>query len=151
MELRESDYAGLRKEAIEQGKVCHGEYNQHNVLMLKPGTAVTNFEHWGFDVQISDLYRFMRKILEKYSWDVRIGMEMLRAYHQKKPITTSEWENLRIRFSYPEKYWKLANYYYVHKKHWFPEKIQRNCRILSDRKKTGNILSGNALEAIRFK
>ena len=69
MELRESDYAGLRKEAIEQGKVCHGEYNQHNVLMLKPGTAVTNFEHWGFDVQISDLYRFMRKILEKYSWD----------------------------------------------------------------------------------
>ena len=32
MELRESDYAGLRKEAIEQGKVCHGEYNQHNVL-----------------------------------------------------------------------------------------------------------------------
>ena len=116
MELRESDYAGLRKEAIEQGKVCHGEYNQHNVLMLKPGTAVTNFEHWGFDVQISDLYRFMRKILEKYSWDVRIGMEMLRAYHQKKPITTSEWENLRIRFSYPEKYWKLANYYYVHKK-----------------------------------
>ena len=37
--------------------------------MLKPGTAVTNFEHWGFDVQISDLYRFMRKILEKYSWD----------------------------------------------------------------------------------
>lgn len=116
MELRESDYTGLRKEAIEQGKVCHGEYNQHNVLMLKPGTAVTNFEHWGFDVQISDLYRFMRKILEKYSWDVRIGMEMLRAYHQKKPITTSEWENLRIRFSYPEKYWKLANYYYVHKK-----------------------------------
>ena len=116
MELRESDYAGLRKEAIEQGKVCHGEYNQHNVLMLKPGTAVTNFEHWGFDVQISDLYRFIRKILEKYSWDVRIGMEMLRAYHQKKPITTSEWENLRIRFSYPEKYWKLANYYYVHKK-----------------------------------
>ena len=55
-------------------------------------------------------------LLEKYSWDVRIGMEMLRAYHQKKPITTSEWENLRIRFSYPEKYWKLANYYYVHKK-----------------------------------
>ena len=67
-------------------------------------------------MQISDLYRFMRKILEKYSWDVRIGMEMLRSYHQKKPITTSEWENLRIRFSYPEKYWKLANYYYVHKK-----------------------------------
>ena len=121
MELRESDYAGLRKEAIEQGKVCHGEYNQHNVLMLKPGTAVTNFEHWGFDVQISDLYRFMRKILEKYSWDVRIGMEMLRTI---------------IMYT---------------KKHWFPEKIQRNCRILSDRKKTGNILSGNALEAIRFK
>ena len=114
--LETTDYKNLRQQSLQSGSICHGEYNQHNVLMLKPGTAVTNFEHWGFDVQISDLYRFMRKILEKYSWDVRIGMDMLRAYHQKKPVTISEWENLRIRFSYPEKYWKLANYYYVHKK-----------------------------------
>ena len=132
--LRESGYQELRQKAETEGEVCHGEYNQHNVLILKSGTAVTNFEHWGFDTQMADLYRFMRKILEKYSWDVRIGMEMLRAYHQKKPITTSEWENLRIRFSYPEKYWKQLNYYYNANKAWIPEKNVEKLKTLESQK-----------------
>ena len=66
--LDETDYDDLRERAWREGQVCHGEYNQHNILMLKGdhfGTAVTNFGHWSFDIQIADLYRFMRKILEK--------------------------------------------------------------------------------------
>ncbi|MBU5479639.1 phosphotransferase [Blautia sp. MSJ-19] len=120
--LKESAYDSLRQTAMEQGCVCHGEYNQHNVLMLKNGTAVTNFEHWGFDIQMADLYRFMRKILEKYNWDIRLGREMLRVYHQTKAISTDEWQNLKLRFCYPEKYWKLANYYYTHRKTWISAK-----------------------------
>ena len=130
--LETTDYKNLRQQSLQSGSICHGEYNQHNVLMLKPGTAVTNFEHWGFDVQISDLYRFMRKILEKYNWDVRFGKEMLKAYHEIKPVSREEWINLKIRFSYPEKYWKLANYYYTHRKTWISvkntEKLQNLIR-----------------------
>lgn len=121
-ELKESEYENLRKTAIENGDVCHGEYNQHNVLMLQEGTAVTNFDHWGFDVQMTDLYCFMRKILEKYNWDIRMGKEMLKTYTQIKEISKDEWQNLKIRFSYPEKFWKLANYYYTHKKTWISAK-----------------------------
>ena len=130
--LRESGYQELRQKAETEGEVCHGEYNQHNVLILKSGTAVTNFEHWGFDTQMADLYRFMRKILEKYNWDVRFGKEMLKAYHEIKPVSKEEWTNLKIRFSYPEKYWKLANYYYTHRKTWISvkntEKLQNLIR-----------------------
>ena len=130
--LRESGYQELRQKAETEGEVCHGEYNQHNVLILKSGTAVTNFEHWGFDTQMADLYRFMRKILEKYNWDVRFGKEMLKAYHEIKPVSKEEWINLKIRFSYPEKYWKLANYYYTHRKTWISvkntEKLQNLIR-----------------------
>ena len=130
--LQKSDYQTLRQTAQEHGEVCHGEYNQHNVLLLKKGTAVTNFEHWGFDIQMSDLYRFMRKILEKYNWDLWLGREMLLAYHQIKPVSEAEWTNLGIRFSYPEKYWKLANYYYTHRKTWISvkntEKLQNLIR-----------------------
>ena len=71
---------------------------------------------------MADLYRFMRKILEKYNWDVRFGKEMLKAYHEIKPVSREEWINLKIRFSYPEKYWKLANYYYTHRKTWISVK-----------------------------
>lgn len=37
------------------------------------GTAVTNFGHWSFDIQVADLYRFMRKILEKYNWNLELA------------------------------------------------------------------------------
>ncbi len=64
--------------------------------LRKVETAVTNFDHWGFDVQMADLYRFMRKILEKYNWDVRFGKEMLKAYHEINPSSKDEWKNLRF-------------------------------------------------------
>lgn len=129
--LEHSSYENLREDAIREGCVCHGDFNQHNVLMTKEGTAVTNFGKFCFDVQMADLYRFMRKVLEKYNWDCRLAREMLRAYHQERPISPGEWENLRIRFSYPEKYWKLANYYFSHNKAWISEKnVQKQKNLI---------------------
>ena len=123
--LDETEYDSLREKVWREGQVCHGEYNQHNVLMLKgedETAAVTNFGHWNFDIQMADLYCFMRKILEKYNWNLNLAQEMLREYHRIRPISKAEWQNLRVRFTYPEKYWKLANYYYSHKKVWISEK-----------------------------
>ena len=115
---KRSGYRDLRRSAIEEGTVCHGEYNQHNVLMLRGSTAVTNFEKWSFDVPTADLYRFMRKVLEKNNWDVQLAREMLRAYHRQRKLSWEEIENLRIRFSYPEKYWKLGKLLF-----YSPEKL----------------------------
>ena len=84
--------------------------------MQRNGVAVTNFGQWSCDIQMADLYCFMRKILEKYQWDPGLAEKMLKTYHEKKPISAEEWENLKVRFSYPDKYWKLANYYYTHNK-----------------------------------
>ena len=120
--LVKSDYEKLRDKAGEEGLLCHGEYNQHNVLLCKNQAAVTNFDHFSFDMQISDLYCFMRKILEKYNWDVFLARRMLEQYDKIRPISSEEWENLQIRFTYPEKYWKLANYYFSHNKAWISGK-----------------------------
>lgn len=136
--LEDSGYEELRKTSMEEGRVCHGEYNQHNVLMIKGGTAVTNFGRWSFDVQMADLYRFMRKILEKYNWDLGLAGEMLRAYYQVKPITPAEWQNLKVRFTYPEKYWKLANYYFSHNKAWISEKnVEKQRKLIAQREVWG--------------
>lgn len=132
--LEESDYDIIRKEALESGAVCHGEYNQHNVLMTRTCPVVTNFRHWNFDVQMADLYRFMRKILEKYQWDMTLAREMLRTYHREKRITPEEWSLLRICFSYPDKYWKLANYYYSRNKVWVSEKNTEKLKALTAQK-----------------
>ena len=54
--LETTDYKNLRQQSLQSGSICHGEYNQHNVLILGKNTAVTNFSHWSFDVQMADLY-----------------------------------------------------------------------------------------------
>lgn len=120
--LEASGYENLRSSALKEGCVCHGEYNQHNVLLGKAQETVTNFSHFGFGVQIGDLYCFMRKILEKCNWDVVLGKKMLEQYDRVHSISAEEWVNLKIRFSYPEKYWKLANYYFSHNKAWISGK-----------------------------
>ena len=91
-------------------------------MFLSEQTAVVNFEQWNYDVPVSDLYQFMRKILEKHNWDLDIGRQMLDAYDAVRPLSQEELENLRIRFFYPEKYWKLSNYYYTHSKVWISQK-----------------------------
>nr|WP_177297679.1 CotS family spore coat protein [uncultured Blautia sp.] len=128
--LKNSSYQQLRKEVAASGKVCHGEYNQHNVLILKRGIAITGFSHWCFGIQVGDLYRFMRKILEKYNWDPELAEKMLKAYDEINPISEKEWENLKLRFCYPDKFWKLSNYYYTHKKAWISEKNTEKLQTL---------------------
>lgn len=121
--LAASAYEKLRQNNLERGCVCHGEYNQHNVLFLKKKQmAVTSFDRWNFDVQTGDICQFMRKILEKHEWNPGLGKKMLAAYEQERPLSSEEKENLKIRFLYPEKYWKLANHYYTRKKAWISQK-----------------------------
>lgn len=99
---------------------------------MPESTAVTNFDKWGFDVQMADLYQFMRKILEKQDWDISLGKSMIQAYEEIRPISKMEKENLKIRFAYPEKYWKLANYYYTHNKAWISKKNLEKLNRLAD-------------------
>lgn len=132
--LEKTSYETLREKAFLNGCICHGEYNQHNVHITENGEAVTNFGHFCFDIQISDLYRFMRKILEKYGWDQELAMGMLVAYNKECPISEEEWENLKVRFTYPEKYWKLSNYYFSHNKAWISEKNGEKLKKLIEQK-----------------
>lgn len=133
--LQASGYESLRQRELERGAVCHGEFNQHNIVFFQGEVrAVTNFDRWNFDIQAGDLYRFMRKILEKHQWDPRLGKKLLLAYQQVRPLSREETENLRIRFAYPEKYWKLANYYYTHNKAWISEKNLEKLRKLRDQR-----------------
>ena len=120
----------LQKKSIEDGCLCHGDYNQHQVLFGRDGIATTNFMKCRYDVQVSDLYQFLRKILEKQNWSPQLGRAILNAYEQVRPLSSAEWENLRLRLLYPEKFWKLANHYYGRNKAWLPEKNVEKLEIL---------------------
>lgn len=98
--------------------ICHGDYNQHNVVFTRQGIAVLNFEKATYDIQVSDLGNFMRKILEKHNWNMGLGMDMLSAYHKIRALSQQEMRQLYIRLAYPEKFWKIANHYFNTSKAW---------------------------------
>lgn len=120
--MKESGYEGLQQEAFLQGKICHGEYMQHNVLFDRSKLIMTNFEHAHLDLQCVDVSLFLRKIMEKQGWRLAQGEKFLRSYEIVRPMDEKEHQILALCLSYPEKLWKLANHYYHTNKAWIPAK-----------------------------
>ena len=132
------DLDSVFKEAGAEYHMVHGDYNYHNLLVCQEGMAVTGFEHAHRDVQMEDLYYFLRKVLEKSGWKIRLGDGMLNAYSAIHPLTEGEMEYLKIRLIYPEKFWKTANSYYCTNKAWISvkniEKLQTAIRQTEEKK-----------------
>lgn len=128
--LKNSDYEGLYLESMEKYCLVHGEYNYHNILVgyedsrnAAPGiTATVNFDKFKYNIQVEDLYYFLRKVMEKHGWKERLGDSMINAYSAIRPLTKEETEYLKIRLVYPEKFWKIANSYYHSNKAWISVK-----------------------------
>ncbi len=120
--LKDSQCSVLYRESVRKHDICHGDYNYHNVLMTNQGIATTNFERFHIDVQVSDLSYYLRKVMEKYSWDRALGLDMIQAYDKIRPLNHAEKEYIALRLAYPEKFWKIANTYYHSNKAWLPVK-----------------------------
>lgn len=108
---------------------CHGDYQYHNILKDNKGWFLVNFEKCVADAPIRDLYLLLRKLLEKSDWSVELGNELLQAYESVRPISVHERIDLCYRLAYPEKFWKIANFYFNSGKAWIPgrnlEKLEK--------------------------
>lgn len=109
--------------------LCHGDLNQHHILMRPGGAAFVEFSQMHRGSQMQDLYHFMRKVMEKHGWSEQLGSQMMRRYHEVLPLEPEDRECLYYLFLYPEKYWKQLNYYNNARKTWIPaknvEKLQK--------------------------
>lgn len=110
------------REAVESGRLVHGSYNYHNIMISEENCIITNFERTKCGVQIRDLYDFMRKVMEKHSWDIAIGKRIIEEYNKIRPVSEQELKYLTLKLRYPEKYWKILNHYYNNNKAWVPDK-----------------------------
>ena len=76
--------------------------------------------------------------MEKQGWNQKLGMEMIHAYQEVRPLGDAEFENFCIRLAYPEKFWKTANSYYCTNKAWISvkniEKLQTAIRQTEEKK-----------------
>ncbi len=104
------------------GFFCHGDYQYHNVIFSKNETAVINLEHFALDSGVRDFYLLFRKISEKTDWSLSLGERMLDAYQSNRAFSKTELRQLYDRLAYPDKFWKIVNFYYNSKKSWIPDK-----------------------------
>ena len=92
--------------------ICHGAYNHHNVILGADGEAIVHFERFSKGNQLNDLYQFARKVMEKNHFDFEMLKILFDTYGKRIPLTKDDYYYMYILFSYPEKFWKIANGYY---------------------------------------
>lgn len=110
--------------------VCHGDFQYHNVLFCEGGIRFINFERCVLDNRSRDIYHFSRKMLEKSNWAAETGEALLGAYEREFPLSQKDGRVLYFRFSYPEKFWKIVNYYFNRGKAFIPDKNREKLEVL---------------------
>ncbi len=116
--LVDSGYKEMKETAAQNCTIIHGDYNYHNIFFVEEGTAATGFDRACINVQVTDLYTYLRKVMEKHQWNVKTGSNVLNEYSKIRDLTRDEVNLLKIMLSYPEKFWKILNFYYNSSKSW---------------------------------
>lgn len=113
-------------------KLTHGNYNYHNIIFTANKVAVINFESSKKQLQIVDVYNYLRKVMEKYQWNEQIGIKLLECYNDMNNISDKDRRILRILLSYPEKFRKIVNHYYNSNKAFISDKsIEKLQQVIS--------------------
>lgn len=124
------------------GLYCHGDFQYHNAIFPKGSAdaAIINFERFAHDAGARDFYLLFRKISEKNDWPIKMAREMIDAYQSRRDFSPIELRSLKLRLSYPEKFWKIVNFYYNSRKSWVSEKIYEKLDNLINQEKRKEIL-----------
>ena len=135
-QAKELGCAGALDAAVREGRVCHGTYTHHNLLVLHDGSMATvNFDKACLGIQIADFYLFFRKLMEKTGWDRRLAESLIDAYTAVRRIDVAEWQVFCLLLSYPEKFWKITNSYNNGKKSWIPQKTTEKLLAVKEQEK----------------
>lgn len=133
--IRQSEYENVFDISVNHKSINHGSYNYHNIMFDGDMVIFVNLTKVTYAPQIQDLYDFLRKIMEKNNWDAELGRKILDTYDQSRTISTAEYKILKAMMCYPEKFWKIVNYYYNSNKAWYSEKNEEKLKQFQKQEK----------------
>lgn len=139
-QLKEEDTEHWCREIEEAQCYCHGDYQYHNILIDDAGCHIINFEKMTQDNPVKDVYLFTRKLLEKNNWDLTLGRELLHTYNEERNLQGEDLLQLKYRFLYPEKFWKIVNYYFNSSKSWISCKNTEKLEVILQQEEYKNAL-----------
>ncbi|MBQ8518790.1 MAG: phosphotransferase [Agathobacter sp.] len=120
---------------------CHGEFNQHNVLLCNGKYQIVHFENFAYNWSMTDLANFLRKMLEKNEWNEKIGVDLLKEYDRYRPLRKEEYQQLYGLLLFPEKFWKVTNHYMSSRKTWISGRdIDKLKKVIEQEEKRLNFI-----------
>ncbi|QUI21365.1 CotS family spore coat protein [Vallitalea pronyensis] len=119
--MEASGYDKLIEHYKKKNPIIHGQYIHHNILVGNKKLYTMNFDYCNIDLPVIDLYRLLRKVLEKNDWHVKLGIKAIDIYNSISPLSTEELQTLLYLIMYPEKFWKISNYYFNLNRAWKPK------------------------------
>lgn len=138
--LTNEDMEAWKKNIQSKQTYCHGDYQYHNILIEDSHSYIINFEKIALDNPVKDVYLFTRKLLEKNNWDLELGRELLHTYNEERNLQEEDLLQLKYRFLYPEKFWKIVNYYFNSSKAWISCKNTEKLETLLQQEDIKNAL-----------
>lgn len=142
-QLSELDFDSIMKSCMENGTVTHGSYTYHNIIVTSKGIFTTNFDKADVGLQVFDLYYFLRKVMEKNNWDIMLSNIILEEYLGSNGLSQDEQKLLYILMLYPEKFWKVTNYYYNGKKSWISGRTIQKLSCIQQQEELKNLFLQN--------
>lgn len=128
----------------------HGNYQYHNIINCDKEWYIINFEKCQQGSPVRDVFLMLRKLLEKNEWQPDYGKELLRAYTQIRPLEVYEAIELYYRLAYPEKFWKIVNFYYNAPKAWIPQRNLEKLQKLLEQEENRQRFLKELVEGIYF-
>lgn len=128
----------------------HGSYQYHNIVCRNKEWYVINFEKCRPGSQMRDVYLMLRKLLEKNDWQPEFGKALLTAYTQERTLNIQESIDLYYRLAYPEKFWKIVNFYYNAPKAWIPQRNMEKLQMLLEQEENRQKFLKELVEGIYF-
>ncbi len=136
----------------KQGTICHGDFQHHNTILSEGRVYIINFDKYILDNPMRDFCLFFRKMMEKNSWSIELGQYILQRYEAKRFVSEEDRYQLYYRLSYPEKFWKLVNFYYNTPKVWIPSKnMEKLDKMLKQEEEKNIFLEWNLKEWVLHK
>ncbi len=120
---------------------CHGDFNQHNILLVGGEYRIVNFENFIYSWAMTDLSNFLRKMLEKNEWNRKIGIDLMEEYNRYREISKKEYKQLYGLLLFPEKFWKVTNHYMNSRKTWLSGRdVDKLARVIEQEEKRLNFM-----------
>jgi len=125
---------------------CHGMYNHHSVILHRKTddrlvVSTINFDKFYVGNQLSDLYHFSRKVVEKNGYDFSILKKIISRYSELCPMTAFDIDYIYRLYRYPEKFYKISNQYMNSAKNWIsPKMLEKLNKVIDDEDKKQELL-----------